>query len=363
MSGAPNCPSCGGASVAVGRRSDYGQLEGYAPFVVNPGRLDREIVRCTACGLAFITPMYGAVEFAALYGDPRYADFQELISPITTDLDSPRSRRMLEIWANNFVELGVTRWRDEHAQGRRPTMLDLGCGLGRNLVVFKDLGFDVTGLETNEKEATFVRDTLRLPVVHQTMEAYAGSGQRYDYVLASHFIEHVTDPHAFVETAKGFLAPKGLLLVETPLLNDHGLTEQRFRDVYHTLFFDHFSLFRLAAAHGLEAVGVKNLLFGAEVDGSHNLYMLVAFAEAEGGAAGALAGVGRAAYDALLSDAIGWSRSHLIGEDPKKLVARKAIASARAAAERLDRAAPGTYAVLRTMKQAVWRLNRRLTGK
>src|SRR5687767_3334332 len=121
--------------------------------------------------------------------------------------------------------------------------------MGRHLAVFDRLGFDVTGIDTNPKEIEYVRSRGFRGVV-TSLDALGATGERFDCVLASHLIEHIIDIDAFLRQVSACLAPGGLLLVETPLRQDLGRAEERYRDIYHTLFFDHFTLALAAAKHG-----------------------------------------------------------------------------------------------------------------
>jgi 2-polyprenyl-3-methyl-5-hydroxy-6-metoxy-1,4-benzoquinol methylase len=341
------CPICRGEKITRhGKRSTFDPLDRYAAFVREVARFDREIVRCSTCGMSFIDPMYDEDDLHALYGEPGYAAFQKVVAP-DDDLKSSKGPVLVDIWKGQFRALGIeTFGKDVRARTGNAKFLDVGCGFGRNLMVFHELGFEVTGVEINEGEAEAARALGDFRVLSISAQELAKTGERFDCVLASHVLEHVTDPMAFLQMLDRLSAPGGLVVLETPVADDHGLPDQRFRDIYHTLFFDHFTLQLLAARSGYRVTAWQNILFG-DADGKRSLFMQLAMARDDSAPSpppgtlarlrsayrtlftllamarddsapspppGTLAHL-RSAYDALLGDALTWSYSHLHGHN------------------------------------------------
>jgi 2-polyprenyl-6-hydroxyphenyl methylase / 3-demethylubiquinone-9 3-methyltransferase len=82
------------------------------------------------------------------------------------------------------------------------SLLDIGCGGGLIAEPMSRLGFAVTGIDA-DREAISVAEThaagsgLTIDYRVATVESLAGSGQRFDVVLALEIIEHVADPAVF----------------------------------------------------------------------------------------------------------------------------------------------------------------------
>ena len=316
------CPICRGEQIERrGKRSSFDRLDGYAPFVPQLERFDREIVRCATCRLSFIDPMYDEDDISALYGDPGYSAFQTHIAP-EGDYKSPKGRVLLDTWKEQFRALGVETFAKEVlARQGKATLLDIGCGFGRNLIICHELGFEVTGVELNEREAAGARSLGDFRVLSASAQEFEKSGERFDCVLASHVLEHVTDPVAFLQTLDRLAAPGGLIVLETPLADDNGRPDERFRDIYHTLFFDHFTLQLLTAQSGYRATACQNILFGADSGVARCLFMQLAIARCERAPLPAPATLAhlRSAYDALLGDALTWSHSYLYRRNRQEL--------------------------------------------
>jgi hypothetical protein len=74
-----------------------------------------------------------------------------------------------------------------------------------------------------------------------------------------------------------------MLIVETPLVSDFsGQHAERYKDIYHTLFFDHFTLGLAGALHAAEPTAMRNIVYFAS-DGSFNLNMQMRYERARKG--------------------------------------------------------------------------------
>jgi SAM-dependent methyltransferase len=253
---AMECLICGSVSVkTIGKRSHFCNLDGYSKYVDSLDGFDREIVLCEACGFAFINPMYDRADIARLYG-PLYDAFVDDIR------GKESSAELIQVWLEQLVSLGISEWREnfERRYSRRPRMLDIGCGYGRVMNLFDRLGFEVSGIEINKAGVDHVRSSYGYLVEEVDLFDYS-TPDRYDLIGLWHVIEHVPDPSVAMEKVLSLLSPAGLLVIETPYAEDNGQYEQRYRDIYHTLFFNHLSLFLLGLRHGLSVHRSQRISF------------------------------------------------------------------------------------------------------
>ncbi|MDR3449184.1 MAG: class I SAM-dependent methyltransferase [Alphaproteobacteria bacterium] len=244
------------AFISHGKRSAQGNLNFYAQFVPNPiDRFDRDIHECLQCGMQYIYPMYENGDLAVLYDSEGYQRFRNAISKAALATAANADANKID-YLNYILErsaaLGLARHLDTHRQkhkGRAARLLDIGSGEGHELHAFSAMGFDVTGIDLSDPLIAEVKRTYGHEVRKIALEDM-DTREKFDVVTAFHLIEHLKDPHALFAKVRDLLNPDGIFLVETPVAEDGGLTAQRFRDIYHTMFFDHFSLALLAAKNG-----------------------------------------------------------------------------------------------------------------
>ena len=101
-------------------------------------------------------------------------------------------------------------WRD----GGR--MLDVGCGNGAYLAKMRAYGWAVTGQEVDEAAADTARRLYDVDVLVAPVARIPDMCEPFDVVTASHVIEHVVDPRAFLRDALACLRPGGRLVILTP---------------------------------------------------------------------------------------------------------------------------------------------------
>jgi SAM-dependent methyltransferase len=97
------------------------------------------------------------------------------------------------------------------------TILDVGCGFGRNLRWLTDEGIRVVGVDINPKLVKAARDA---DLECMTVEELEARDDRFDVVLMAHIIEHFA-PHdllRFLDAHLDRLKVGGHLIIATPLM-------------------------------------------------------------------------------------------------------------------------------------------------
>jgi SAM-dependent methyltransferase len=123
-------------------------------------------------------------------------------------------------------------------EGRPPfTILDLGCGPGRDLASFRAMGHEAVGLDGSARFVEMARAATGCEVLHQNFLALSLPPARFDGIFANASLFHVpTQELARVLVAlRRALVPRGVLFSSNPRGDDsEGFSGGRY-GVFHTL--------------------------------------------------------------------------------------------------------------------------------
>lgn len=72
-------------------------------------------------------------------------------------------------------------------------LLEIGCGNGRFLASFRELGWEVVGLEPDPDAARIAREKFGIEVYQETLEKAELPEASFDAVIMWHVIEHIPD--------------------------------------------------------------------------------------------------------------------------------------------------------------------------
>jgi 2-polyprenyl-3-methyl-5-hydroxy-6-metoxy-1,4-benzoquinol methylase len=210
----PQCYSCGGAGVAL-----YDELRD--ELFSAPGSWALRRCEHASCGLLWLDPMPLADDLARAYEDYYTHDtsagsrgrnavkavYRLLVDAFLWPLGIPAERRRTDL-----MLIG----------GRPPgTVLDIGCGHGVFLAQLAMRGWRVSGIDFDPVAVAAAR-AQHLDVEVGTVDTLVDSGRTFDYVTASHVVEHVPDPVHFLAQCRRLLKPGGSAIVRTPNANSLG---------------------------------------------------------------------------------------------------------------------------------------------
>jgi SAM-dependent methyltransferase len=166
-------------------------------------------LRCTSCGLIYVSELPAAAEVYASYGAVHRGTYQ-VEHKLNWSAWRAHKQRTLEALELPLLERSLG--------GRAGRALEVGCGEGQLLAVLRERGWDASGIELNASLSEQAR-RLGFLVATAALEEATPSGP-FDLVLMVHLIEHLRHPLAALERIRGSLRTEGWLLVETPLRPD-----------------------------------------------------------------------------------------------------------------------------------------------
>ncbi|MGI8980966.1 MAG: class I SAM-dependent methyltransferase [Pirellulaceae bacterium] len=199
---------------------------------------------CAACGVERVFPIPQEFELAGIYDTKYYAKFGA-----TGQSDAYRTMKLAN--AEEYLK-SIETYREVG------TLVDVGCGLGENLMVGKRRGWKGVGVDRNESaiETCEVNGTFRALVLDWEREPF--DGVRIDVVMICDVIEHFYRPDAALRKAHACLRENGLVFLTTPDVESiwARLLGHRWWHYHidHLWYFSRRTLSRLAENAGFEVL-------------------------------------------------------------------------------------------------------------
>jgi SAM-dependent methyltransferase len=248
-----SCPSCELETVQFTRVL-------YPSFNEKAGCIPSHILECPQCGLEFAHPMPSEGELQALYQSNEYwgDTAKPLISPITF----PVPFALAETRWSLLVSY-LPKWDKEVVIN----VLDIGAGQGCFGMVASEYlpehKIDYTAVEPD----LLMRDSLNeswknvdSKVQLRLYNSLDGIKQKFNIIVLSHVLEHISDPVNFLESLHELLDRDGLLFVDVPN-QDHLFKKNVFP---HLLFFSPESLKSVLENSGFMTITVGSWGRGRE---------------------------------------------------------------------------------------------------
>jgi 2-polyprenyl-3-methyl-5-hydroxy-6-metoxy-1,4-benzoquinol methylase len=213
---------------------------------MTPGEF--HIVRCNRCGLVYLNPRptletipslyqedYGPYQTFKKHKKERLGYIHHLILSNFYNYPGKRSTLqrlvLLPFYLRNKWYSKKVRIIPFTGEGR---LLDVGCGNGAFLYSMRQLGWDVWGVEPNEKAVQHVYEELGLKNVKGSLLLEQGyEDQQFDVVTLWHSLEHMPNPREVLEEIHRILKLNGLLLIAAPNIKSYAA--QRFKNLWYAL--------------------------------------------------------------------------------------------------------------------------------
>jgi len=165
-----------------------------------------DICRCQECGFTFTQGYPDEKEIGKYYESGDYISHDDSaggllnrIYLLAREIMLRRKRRMVEA-------------ASEHLKGK---LLDIGCGTGYFPGTMKKSGWDVTGIEPNDKAREFGISRFGITVLHPDhIDDLAD--RSFDCITMWHVLEHLHHPFDYAAIVKRLLKPDGICLVALP---------------------------------------------------------------------------------------------------------------------------------------------------
>ncbi len=214
------CPLCGNKFFLQSKQAFHNLTEETAR-VVNYNQ-------CVGCGFVFQNPRMSDEELDKFYTTDQYRNLVTMDQSIIDADEENRANYHLE----KINSLGI----------KFNSVLDIGCGRGTLLQKITDKhGYQADGVEPQKG----------YPLYHGTIYSRLGDvplKPKYDLIVMSHVLEHVSSPVDFLAISKDVMKDDGHILIEVPSEQSPGGPYR----LPHLSVFHTWTLIRLCSTVGLE---------------------------------------------------------------------------------------------------------------
>lgn len=179
--------------------------------------LEFRVVKCNECGLVYLKPRPDGSELGRIYPESYYS--YHLAASSTEPDTRPSFVQRLFQQRNQkglAAKLALSGFKPG-AFSRPIRVLDVGCGVGAQLDLFKALlpNAELHGVEIGELAIRKTR-AKGYTGYHGRFEDIDLPAGYFDIVYSSHVIEHVENPLGFLEKCHAVSAPNATIIIETP---------------------------------------------------------------------------------------------------------------------------------------------------
>lgn len=212
------------------------------------------IVKCNECSLMYANPQtdnVGEVEQNYQNTSGETLNVNEVLKDFTPENHQYLKKQFLQL--NDYQK--IIDFVEKEDKG---TFLEVGSYAGIFLNEAKKKGWDVVGIEPLEIPALY-SERLGVKVIREYFEDASIEPESLDVIVATHVIEHVSDPSAFIKKAYLLLKKGGKLIMETPTYDSLSfkLLQERERSVRcngHIFFFTLKTLASIVEKNGFRVI-------------------------------------------------------------------------------------------------------------
>jgi 2-polyprenyl-3-methyl-5-hydroxy-6-metoxy-1,4-benzoquinol methylase len=164
------------------------------------------IARCNKCGFLFTQDYPDEDEIYKYYESDDYISHSDTTIGIVNKIYH---------FIRQFMLFRKRRLINRLTGLKSGSLLDVGSGTGHFASVMKKSGWQVKGVEINEKARKFSATSLDLEVI--APELISGlESESFDCVTMWHVLEHFHDPFRYISEIKRLIKPGGFCLIALP---------------------------------------------------------------------------------------------------------------------------------------------------
>ncbi len=205
---------------------------------------NKKIVRCDECNLTWLHPMPSNHDLASYYGSS-FWDNKQTTFQLSAGSSKEKNRAFYQYeFMKPFIDFSH----------QIEDMLEIGAGHAGISYFIHNLFSNIT-TSILEPDESFRNTHKNIGVCTDTFKDLNEIDKRYDLVLSSHSLEHVSNILEDISIIAKVLKPKGYFFLEVPNANDIYFKCYR-TDIPHTYFFNLESIQGLAEHFNLKILDI-----------------------------------------------------------------------------------------------------------
>jgi 2-polyprenyl-3-methyl-5-hydroxy-6-metoxy-1,4-benzoquinol methylase len=181
-------------------------------------------VRCNDCSMVYLNPRMNDAATISFYNGSVNSIYNE------TKFDEESCSTELD----DEINLGNLRLLQNFRKEQKGTLLEIGSAKGFFLQKAREVGYEVYGLELNQKNYEFSKKKLGDTVLNKTLSDAHFNDDKFDVIYMRDVIEHIPSPKDLLTEMRRVLKPDGVIFLETH--NVDGWIH-RIAGAWHTVFF------------------------------------------------------------------------------------------------------------------------------
>lgn len=189
-------------------RNDDAELLPFFHFSSKWG--DVELKKCRVCGLIYQSPRLPEQALEEIYDEDYFEGGEFGGKDKGRSYFNPREQRDLDAFYTGVLRSIV------NVKPPPATLLEVGCAGGHFLLLAKEKGYAVKGIEISKYASEQARSRYKLDVQTGTLEQCLVDTSSIDIVYLKDILEHVRNPLEFLRACHRILTPDGLLVILIP---------------------------------------------------------------------------------------------------------------------------------------------------
>ncbi len=161
-----------------------------------------------------------------------------------TDVDSQGKRRQ---WISQYAYC-------EPNFDKKKTLLEIGSGPGQALIWFEEKGFEVTGIEPDERNVSLINKKLEKGFCRYGFAESFQVDDKFDIVWMSHVFEHTIRPDLVLEKIAQIMNEDAILFIEVPNCDNNEILSASINIHPSTFHFTKYGLIELTKLCGYDVI-------------------------------------------------------------------------------------------------------------